>query len=107
MQSSFQSHNLDRDLQGTIKIEVPLATRHYANIDYSLNERPLVTTGQCVINFNKKRVLNGKYKCKSESIAGYDKDVVDIILENDMKPIGINYIHIIAQKGIDAPVYVS
>lgn len=85
---------MDRDYHGTIEIEVPLTTRHFANIAYGLNERAQVTTGQASLEYNKKNVLNGNYKCKSELRAGYEKDVYDIALENTMKPIGIHYIHV-------------
>lgn len=107
LQSGFSSANLDRDMKGSIKIEVPLTTRHIANIEYGLKERRLLSTGHCVIDYNTKKVLNGQYTCKSESRAGFEKDEVTILLENDLKPIGIFYVHAVEQKGIDAEQYVS
>lgn len=107
LQSAFSSQNTDRDMKGTIKIEIPLATRHIGNIEYGLKERQLLATGHCVIDYNAKKVLNGQYTCKSETRAGFAKDQVKILLENDMKPIGINYEHAVGQKGVDGDTYVS
>lgn len=94
---------LNRDLRGNIKLDFPVSTRHYANIDYSLKARELMTTGECNIDYNNKKVLMGQYTCKSESRAGYEKDVVDITLENNFKPLGITYLHVAQNTGIDSP----
>lgn len=94
---------LNRDLKGNIKLDFPVSTRHYANIDYSLKARELITTGECNIDYNNKKVLMGQYTCKSESRAGYEKDVVDITLQNIFKPLGISYLHVAQNTGIDSP----
>lgn len=96
---------LNRDLKGNIKLDFPVSTRHYANIDYNLKARELITTGDCNIDYNNKNVLMGQYTCKSESRAGYDKDVVDITLQNNFKPLGISYLHVSQNTGIDSPHY--
>ena len=38
-QTDFSSHNVDRDLKEKITIDVPLGTRHHADMDYQLEER--------------------------------------------------------------------
>lgn len=107
LRSSYKSVNLDRDLQGTIKIEVPLTSRHVVDVVYGLKERQNVTTGHCVIVSDDRKILNGQYTCKSESRAGYSKDVVDITIENEKKPIGIAYVHVYEYGGAeDEPQYV-
>lgn len=94
---------LNRNLKGNIKLDFPVSTRHYANIDYNLNTSESITTGACTIDYNSKKVLIGQYSCKTESRAGYDKDIVDITLQNDYKPIGITYLHVAQNSGIDSP----
>lgn len=108
LRSTYSSHNLDRDLQGIIKMEMPLATRHIANVGYGLKERANVKTGHCVVDYGGRKMLDGQYSCKTESRAGYDKDVVDITVQNDMRPIGISFVHVFEQSGdVDGPQYVS
>lgn len=65
--TTYKSHNLDRDQQGTIKIEIPLQTRHYAEVKYGLAERPAITTGHTEIHYNDRQVLSGQYTSKQES----------------------------------------
>lgn len=90
-----------------IKLEIPLETRHYASMVYGLKERALITTGHATVEYNSENVLNGHYTCKSEARAGHEKDVVDITLENKLKPLGVHYVHL-HQYGVPgAPVYVS
>lgn len=103
--TSSPSKLLDRELRGNIKLDFPVSTRHYANIDYNLKARESITTGECNIDYNNKKVLMGQYTCKSESRAGYDKDLVDITLQNSFKPIGITYLHVTQNTGIDSPHY--
>lgn len=96
---------LNRDLRGNIKLDFPVSTRHFANIDYNLKARESITTGECNIDYNSKKILMGQYTCKSESRAGNDKDVVDITLQNSFKNIGITYLHVVQNTGIDSPHY--
>lgn len=107
IKSSYVSRNLDRDHHGIIKVEVPLATTHFTNIEYALKERKEITTGYCNVDYNKRKVLNGKYTCKSEARDGFNKDAVDIILENELKPFGVVYIHQWEQSDSDVPLFVS
>ena len=107
LKNTYSSQNLDQDIQGTVNIEVPMESRHITNLVYGLKKRPLLTTGHCEVQYNKNKLLNGQYRCKSESSAGFEKDVVDITIENAKKPIGITYIHVYEQSGIDGPQYVS
>lgn len=46
------------------------------------------------MEYNDKNILNSTYTCKTEKIgSGQTKDVVDLSLENEMRPIGIHYTH--------------
>ena len=99
--------NMERDQQGTVQVDVPLATRHFANVAYVLKERRLSTTGSCSVDYNQKNVLKGKYNSKAESRAGFQKDVVDITVENNYKPIGVTYIHQVEGTGGASTYYVS
>lgn len=45
-----------------------------------------------MVDYNKKRLLDGSYKCDSESRAGFNKDVIDILAENTYLPLGIHYV---------------
>ncbi|XP_053697453.1 uncharacterized protein LOC128744450 [Sabethes cyaneus] len=91
--TTYKSHNLDRDQQGTIKVEIPLQTRHYAEVKYGLAERPAITTGHAEIEYNNQKVLSGQYTSKQESRAGFEKETVDVTLENNFKPVGVHYVH--------------
>lgn len=103
MDSSFESQNLDRNHQGIINIEVPLTTRHKAQIEYGLNERQTLTTGHCNVIYNEKNVLDGKYKCNAESRTGFTKDDIEITLDNAHHPIGIAYVHQVEYSGQEYP----
>lgn len=93
MSGSFKSQNLDRIHNGTINMEVPLATRHKANIEYELNEHEAITIGHCNVLYNDHKVVDGEYKRRSESKAGFSKEITDILLDNSYYPAGITYIH--------------
>lgn len=105
MHSTFESHNLDRNHEGVINIEVPLETRHIASIDYDLKERNTNTDGRCKVTYNDANILNGKYKCKSVSRAGFTQDDIDISLDNIKYPIGVKYIHETEFTGPDPPLF--
>lgn len=75
-------------------MSVPLATKHTANIVYGLKDRMQLSTGNCAVHYNDERVLDGQYTSKSESRAGYEREVVDITLQNPRKPLGIAYVHV-------------
>lgn len=98
---------MNRDRHGTIKIDVPLTHRHYAQIQYEFSERPEGANGFCTVDYNKKTVLNGQYTCKSASRAGFSKDDIHISIENELKPVGIVYIHQKEYSGSDSDQYVS
>lgn len=85
-------------------MELPLATKHTADISYGLKERQLMNTGYANVIYNEKQILKGQYNCKSEEKAGYEKDVVDISLENEMKPLGVRYVHL---KQFSRPEFVD
>lgn len=107
LNNTFTSRNLDRDRLGSIKIYVPLKEKHYYDIQYELTERSGTTTGFCTVDYNQKTVLNGQYLCKSESRGGFNRDDIDISIENEIKPIGIKYVHQVEHTGSDTDRYVS
>lgn len=107
IKSSQIFRNDDRDHHGTIKAEVPLAKRHMINVNYALKERQDATTGFAVVEYNKNKVLDGKYNCKSEIRDNNRKDTVDITLENLKYPFGVVYVHQWETSDDNMPLYVS
>lgn len=105
MKSTYSSNNLERDLQGTIDMEVPLASRHVTAIAYDLKNRAELTKGNCLVKYNGNQILEGGYHSKSESRSGLARDVVDITLKNDRLPLGISYSH--EQSSDEEQQYVS
>ena len=65
--ATYRNNNQDREQKGTVKMEVPLQTRHFAEIKYGLSERPAITTGYAEVEYNSKNVLSGQYTSKEES----------------------------------------
>lgn len=54
----------------------------------------MITTGHGSVEYNAKNVLNSTYTCRTEKIgSGQVKDVIDLSIENEMRPIGIHYTH--------------
>ncbi|KAL0271734.1 UNVERIFIED_CONTAM: hypothetical protein PYX00_008731 [Menopon gallinae] len=84
---------LVRRLNGKLLVEVPLTTRHVGDVRYGYESKPLEANGYCLADYNKKRMLDGKYKCISTVRAGFDEDVVDMSLENTYFPFGVHYTH--------------
>lgn len=105
MQSTFDSHNLDRNHQGKIDMEVPLESRHTATIEYDLKERRTLTTGHCNVIYNTDKVLDGTYTCKAESRAGFSKEITEISLDNTFYPAGIAYVHQMEYNVADSPYF--
>lgn len=105
MQSTFDSHNSDRNHEGEIKMEVPLASRHTATIQYDLKERQTLTNGHCNVIYNTNKVLDGTYTCKAESRAGFSKEMTEILLDNSYHPVGIAYIHQMEYFVADSPYF--
>lgn len=73
-------------------MEIPLTTRHRADIEYGLNEKPDLDKGYLKINYNEKQILNGLYKCVEEH-EPLHVITTDITVENEMKPLGIHYVN--------------
>ncbi|XP_076641857.1 apolipoprotein lipid transfer particle [Halictus rubicundus] len=90
---TYRSQKLDSDLDGVLRAEVPLQTRHVAQLTYGYQKRPQVTTGYSEMTYNGQKVLQGGYNSKSESRAGFEKDRIQISIENSLKPIGIVYVN--------------
>lgn len=57
------------------------------------------STGRATVEYNRNKVLEGKYNCLSESWAGFDKDTIHVELENKFLPIGADYVHGYAYSG--------
>lgn len=105
MQNTFESHDLDCYHQGEIKMEVPLASRHTATIQYDLKERKTLITGHCNVIYNTNKVLDGQYTCKAESRAGFSKENTEILLDNTYYPVGIAYVHQMEYFVADSPYF--
>lgn len=84
--------DLERNLTGHMEMEIPLATRHTANIEYGLNEKSFVDNGYLKINYNDKQVLNSLYKGVTQLEPVY-MNTIDITVENEMKPLGIHFVN--------------
>ncbi|XP_070169221.1 uncharacterized protein Apoltp isoform X2 [Polyergus mexicanus] len=89
----YYSERLDSNLEGILHIEVPLNARHIGHLTYGYKKRPQVTTGHSILIYNNQKVLDTQYNSKSESRAGFDKDRIQITVENIYKPIGIIYVN--------------
>ncbi|XP_017854431.2 uncharacterized protein LOC108607859 [Drosophila busckii] len=92
LNSNYESQNGNHNLTGQIEMEVPLATRHRADITYGLQERPLSAAGNLKMVYNEQQILDGKYKRVEQPQHPVYRDTTEITLENDMKPLGIRYV---------------
>lgn len=79
--------------EGLLLLEVPLATRHIAKVDYEYNKKPLNSTGHATAVYNKDPIFEAIYNCLSKSKAGFDKDTVHVEVQNKWLPVGADYIH--------------
>ncbi|KAG5880871.1 hypothetical protein JTB14_004019 [Gonioctena quinquepunctata] len=96
---------LDRNMKGKLIIELPLTTRHIAAVDYEYDKNAQVSVGGATVDYNRNKVVEGKYKCVSQSRAGFDKDTVHVEIQNQLVPVGADYIYKHAYgAGPDAPV---
>jgi hypothetical protein len=84
---------LKSNTTGVLIVEVPLTTRHIANVQFSYEERPRLSTGHTTVDYNGNKVLEGKYNCQSESRAGFDKDRIHVEVQNKLVPVGADYVH--------------
>lgn len=90
---TYYSERLDSNLEGILHVEIPLTARHISHLTYGYKKRPQVTTGHSVLTYNDLQVLYGQYNSKSESRAGFDKDHIQITVQNIYRPIGIVYVN--------------
>ncbi|KAH8289923.1 hypothetical protein KR018_003642 [Drosophila ironensis] len=86
------STNTNHNLNGNVEIDVPLSTRHRADIAYGLQKRNKQDTGNVKVMYNELQVLDGKYKRVEQHKHPIYKETTDITLENDQKPLGIHYV---------------
>ncbi|XP_053673666.1 uncharacterized protein LOC128723926 [Anopheles nili] len=91
--ATYRNQNQAREQHGTVKIEVPLQTRHYAEVKYGLVQRPAITIGHAEVDYNSEKVLNGQYTSKEESRDDFEKETIDVTLENKFMPVGVHYVH--------------
>ncbi|XP_051858776.1 uncharacterized protein LOC117563530 [Drosophila albomicans] len=93
LDSNYNSDDTKHNLNGIIEIEVPLTSRHRADVSYGLQKRPNLDSGNLKVMYNKLQVLDGKYKRVEQKKHPFNKETTDITLENDMKPLGIHYVN--------------
>jgi len=93
--STYKYENKDHitHINGSIRAEVPLQTRHTGNLVYGYKEGPLHTTGYSFIEYNSRKFLEGRYNCTSHSSAGLEKDVINMEIDNSYFPLGVLYVH--------------
>ncbi|XP_063238564.1 uncharacterized protein LOC134540049 isoform X2 [Bacillus rossius redtenbacheri] len=90
---TYDKTNTETSIVGSAVVEIPVATRHIARVEYDYKEKPLNTTGHASVEYNGDRFVEAKYRCDSESSAGFEKDVVNVEVENGFTPVGIFYVH--------------
>jgi hypothetical protein len=73
-----------------------------------LQEKPLITTGDATVDYNSRTILNSHYTCKTERIsANHNKEIIDLSLENEKRPLGIHYTHEMNKNPNEKLDYVS
>lgn len=105
--TSSGDSNQDNKLQGIVKIDVPLQTRHEATIIYGLQQKAATTHGHTTIEYNEKNVLNGQYTSKLETIGETEKRAAQITLKNEFFPIGVNYQHTVNDSYVSITLFLS
>lgn len=90
---NYHSQRLDSSLEGVLQLEIPLSTRHVGHMTYGYKKRPQVTNGFAKLNYNKEKVVDARYNSKGESRAGFEKDRIEITVENPVAPIGVIYVN--------------
>ncbi|XP_018566495.1 uncharacterized protein LOC108907336 [Anoplophora glabripennis] len=88
-----QGMSSERNLKGVLTVELPLATRHVAFMDYEYDKKPKNSMGHAVVKYNGTNVLDGTYKSVTESKVGINKDKIHVELQNKLVPVGADYIH--------------
>ena len=60
------------------------------------------------MDYNSRTVLNSHYTCKTEQIsANHNKEIIDLSLENEKRPLGIHYTHEMNKNPNEKLDYVS
>ncbi|KAI4492782.1 hypothetical protein M0804_002573 [Polistes exclamans] len=90
---TYQSVKLDSTLDGIFQLEIPLSTRHVVDLTYGYKKRPQITNGYSTLTYNQQKIFHADYNSKSQSRAGFEKDNIQINIENIYKPIGIIYVN--------------
>lgn len=58
-----------------------------------MQETGQVSDGSALVLYNEENILEGIYKCISESKGGLDQDTVHMELKNQFMPIAADYLH--------------
>nr|QGV11544.1 Vg4 [Tetrastichus brontispae] len=90
---TYNSQKLDANLDGHLRAEIPLNTRHIGFLTYGYRKKPLHTTGYSELIYNKDKIVDGRYVERNEARAGFERDHVNVTIENLWKPIGITYVN--------------
>lgn len=106
-QSTYNAKNGQADAKGNIEIEVPLATRHRAEVEYGLRDKGNNGNGFFKANYNGKQVLNGIYKSVRDTRGPVTTVTKDLTIENDVKPLGVHYVNKIDKARPEEPVDVK
>lgn len=84
-------------MEGIIHLEVPLASRHVADLRYILNGNQQHENGTLKVVYNDNSILNGTYRYRGEidqqNQSIFNK-VTDISVENELKSMGLHYKHL-------------
>lgn len=64
-----------------------------SDFSFRIQERPKITNGQATVEYNQKTVLSSTYTCKTEVVDKNTKKVIDLSIDNEVKPIGVHYSH--------------
>uniref|UniRef100_A0A0K8USL9 Vitellogenin n=1 Tax=Bactrocera latifrons TaxID=174628 RepID=A0A0K8USL9_BACLA len=83
-------HDLSNVFEGDVSLVVPLNTRHLADIKYKLIQKQKSENGILKVFYNEKIFLNGTYKRSEQNLTIF-KEITEIFLENNIKPVGIYF----------------
>ncbi|XP_016937028.3 uncharacterized protein Apoltp [Drosophila suzukii] len=91
-QYESDSTNANHKINGNLEVEVPLTTRHRADMSYNLQKLRNKNQGDVKVLYNERQVLHGTYNRVEQQKHPIYKETTDISLENEVKPLGIHYV---------------
>lgn len=85
---------------GNVQLDIPLNTRHLLSGDYEYQSGTSLSEGNVKMFHNTNQFIEGTYK-KVTDRGENDliRDTIDVNIDNDYTPIGVNYIHQYDDKG--------